>query len=138
MPIKDPLIIGNTVYKKEATANFYPTVQPNATTTAKAATAKLTEADFGKNITNTGASGTVALTLPKASVVEGRVIRVYVTVAQVVRLTPVTGEAVYLAGSGVAGKYLNIAGVIGNYAELYSDGEQYLVTGYSGVVTKEA
>jgi hypothetical protein len=64
--------------------------------------------------------------------------RFYLTVAQIVRLLPQTGESIYLAGSGTATKYLNIAAVIGNYVDVYSDGTSFYVTGYSGVVTKEA
>jgi hypothetical protein len=45
---------------------------------------------------------------------------------------------VYLGGDGVDDKDLNIAGVIGNYADVYSNGSDYVVTTYSGVLTKEA
>jgi hypothetical protein len=115
-----------------------PQVSAKATVVAKAADATLTVADFGKQITNTGAAGTVVLTFPKAADAAGCSIRVQITVAQIVRVLPVTGESVYLGGSGVASKYLNIAGVIGNYCDIYSNGESYEVTAYSGVVTKEA
>lgn len=115
-----------------------PVVAPNATVTAKAADATLTVANFGTIITNTGAGGTVVLTLPAASTAAGCSIKVQVTVAQIVRCTPATGEKVYLGGDGVASKYLNIAGVIGNFADLYCDGVSYHVMNYSGVVTKEA
>ena len=47
-------------------------------------------------------------------------------------------QAVYLAGNGVDNKDLVIAGVVGNYVDVFCDGEKYLVQGYSGVVTKEA
>jgi hypothetical protein len=59
-------------------------------------------------------------------------------VAQIVSLSPVSTEAIYLGGSGVVNKDLNIAGVIGNFVDLYSDGVNFLVGNYSGVVTKEA
>jgi hypothetical protein len=106
--------------------------------TAQAATATLVASDFGKTHTNTGASGTIVLTLPAASAVSGNFIRVQLTVAQIVRLTPVTGEKIYFGGDGVASKYLNIAGVIGNYAVVYSDGASFHVIDEAGVVTKEA
>lgn len=116
-----------------------PFVDPKATVVAKAASASLTTAEVnGSNITNTGSSGTVVLTLPSASTVAGCSFRVQVTVAQIVRCTPASGQKVYLGGSGVASKYLNIAAVIGNYAEIYCDGADYMVMDYSGVVTKEA
>jgi hypothetical protein len=115
-----------------------PRVVSNATVTAKATDATLALANFGTIITNTGAGGTVVLTLPAASAVAGCTVRVQVTVAQIVRCLPASGEKVFLGGDGVASKYLNIAAVIGNYAELYSDGVQYHVINYAGVVTKEA
>lgn len=110
----------------------------NTTVKANAATADMNAYDFEKNNTNTGASGTVVLTLPAASSLEGKKTRIQITVAQDVRLTPQTGEKIYLGGDGVASKYLNIAGVIGNYAEVYCDGTSFYVTGYSGVLTKES
>jgi len=116
----------------------YPLVAPNATVVAKAATANLAAADFGKNITNTGASGAIVLTLPAAATVSGKSMRVQLTVAQNVSLSPAATEKVFLGGDGVANKDLVIAGVIGNYADIYCDGTNYLVVGYSGVLTKEA
>ncbi|MBN2118506.1 MAG: hypothetical protein JW730_18175 [Anaerolineales bacterium] len=115
-----------------------PLVAPNAAVSAQATTASLVIADYGKNITNTGASGTIVLTLLAAASAAGKSLRIQITNANIVRLLPQAGEAIYLGGSGVVTKYLNIAAVIGNYCELYCDGERYLVTGYSGVVTKEA
>lgn len=115
-----------------------PVVLPNATVSAQTATATLTSAVFGKNVTNTGASGTIVLTLPAAKQGKDKAFRVWLTVAQIVRLDPAGTEKIYLGGSGVAGKYLNIAAVIGNYADIYCDGTDYHVVGYSGVVTKEA
>lgn len=117
---------------------YYPVVKPDATVGAKAATASLAVSDMGKNLTNTGASGTITLTLPLASQCLGRGFRMQLTVAQIVRLDPSGTESIYLGGSGVAGKYLNIAAVIGNYADIYCDGTSWLVTGYAGVLTKES
>lgn len=108
------------------------------TVKAQASTADLNDYDFAKNNTNTGAAGTIVLTLPAAAKVKEQQMRVYLTAAQDVRLTPQTGEKIYLAGSGTATKYLSIAGVIGNYANIYCDGNYFFVTNYSGVVTKEA
>jgi hypothetical protein len=60
----------------------YPLVAPNATVVAKATTGNLLATDFGKNITNTGASGAITLTLPAASTVaKGN--KVQLTVAKV-------------------------------------------------------
>ena len=115
-----------------------PAVAANATVKAQAGTANLAAADFPKINTNTGAGGAIVLTLPAASAVAGLSTKIQVTVAQQVSLSPASTEAVYLGGSGVANKDLVIAGVIGNYCDVYSDGVQYLVLGYSGVVTKEA
>ncbi len=116
-----------------------PFVDPKKAATAKATSATLTAAECnGYIITNAGSSGTVVLTLPAAATVAGCTFKIQVTVAQIVRCTPASGEKVYLGGDGVASKYLNIAAAIGNYADVYSDGVDYMVVGYSGVVTKEA
>ncbi len=133
------LTTGTTTAAKVTTSagSIYPVVAPNATVAAKAATANLAVADFGKNITNTGAGAAIVLTLPAAATVKGKVMRVQLTVAQDVSLSPATTEKVFLGGDGVANKDLVIAGVIGNYADIYCDGTNYLVVGYSGVVTKE-
>lgn len=110
----------------------------NTTVKANTATADMNGYDFEKNNTNTGSSGTIVLTLPAASSLKGQKTRIQITAAQIVRVTPATGEKIYLGGDGVASKYLNIAAVIGNYAEIYCDGTSFYVTGYSGVLTKEA
>lgn len=116
-----------------------PFVSPKATVVAKAATATLTAAQCnGKNITNTGAVGAIVLTLPAAATVGGCSFRVQVTAAQSVTLTPAATEKVFLGGDGVVAKYALIAGVIGNHADVFCDGVDFLVTAYSGVVTKEA
>ncbi len=114
-----------------------PFVSPKATVAAHAANATLTDADMGKQHTNTGAAAGITLTLPSAADAAGCSFRVQVTVAQAVTLDPLTGK-IYLGGSGVADKTLGIAGVIGNYADVYSDGVDWMVTHYSGVLTKEA
>ena len=115
-----------------------PTLAADATVEANAGSATMALANFGKIQTNTGASATIVLTLPKAADVAGMVIRAAVLAAFIVRFTPVSGEKVFLNGSGVASKYVNIAAVIGNFCDLYSDGVQFHVTNYAGVVTKEA
>lgn len=115
-----------------------PQVSPAATVVAHAASATLTVDDFSKIHTNTGAGGATIYTLPLPADCAGCALRVQLTVAQTVQLLPPAGKAVYLGGSGVVTKYALIAGVIGNYLDLYSDGVQYLITHYSGVVTKEA
>jgi len=116
----------------------YPVVDPTATVDAQSTNAVLTSTSFGKNVTNTGATGTITWTLPAAADVIGKVLRVQVTAAQITRLVPATGEKIYLGGDGVANKYAQVAGTVGNYADVYSDGTDYLVIGYSGVLTKEA
>ena len=114
------------------------TIAANATVEAQAASATLTVANLGKIQTNTGAGANVALTLPKASDAAGLAVRAAVLVAQTMQFVPATGGKIYLNGSGVADKYVQIAGVIGNYLEVYSDGVQWLVTQYAGVATKQA
>lgn len=113
-------------------------VDPQAAVKAHTTTEALAAADFPKNNTNTGAGGAIVLTLPAANLLGGLTTRIQVTVAQTVTLTPASGEKIFLGGSGVASKYLLIAGVIGNYCDVYCDGVSFSVIGYSGVVTKEA
>jgi len=115
-----------------------PLVAPNAAVVAHAVTAALVIGNYGLNITNTGSGATATLTLLPAKDAAGLSFRIVQLVAQITRLLPTTGEAICLGGNVVASKYLNIAAVIGNYVDVYCDGERYLVTGYSGVVTKEA
>ena len=121
-----------------ANGSVYPKVAPDAAVVAKTASGYITATNFGKNITNTGASATIQLTLPAASGYTGKIFRIQITAAFAVQLVPQTGESIYLGGDGVASKYLDIAGVIGNYADIYCDGSSYFVVGYSGVLTKEA
>ena len=117
---------------------IYPVVPVDATVQAEAATTTLVAADFGLNLTNTGASGAVVYTLPAASAVAGKCARINITAAHQVSLSPVAADAIYLGGNGVDNKDVVIAGVIGNYVDLFSDGTNFFVTGYSGVVTKQA
>lgn len=116
---------------------IYPTVNlRTATVTAKTADFTITAQD--QIYTNSGASGTVVFTLPTVVGNAGKALRFHLLAAQILRALPVSGQAVNLSGSAVVTKYLNIAATIGNYADLYCDGYQWVVTGYSGVVTKEA
>lgn len=110
----------------------------NTTVKANAATATMKDYDFEKNNTNTGSTGTIVLTLPSASSLKDKKTRIQITAAQIVQITPATGEKIYLGGDGVASKYLAIAGTIGNYAEIFCDGTAFYVTGYSGILTKES
>jgi len=123
-----------------STANqFLPTINAKAATVVtKTADYTITVAQLNSIFNNTGDTGTQVLTLPAVSLSKGKGLKVAVTAAQIIQLLPVTGEAINLNGSAVVTKYLNIAGVIGNYCDLYCDGTQWIVTSYSGVVTKEA
>jgi len=117
----------------------YPKVnRRTATSTAKTADFTIPFSAQDQIYNNTGASGTVVFTLPSVKGNAGKALTIHAFAAQIIRCLPQTGEAVNLNGSAVVTKYLNIAGVIGNYADLYCDGVQWVVTGYSGVVTKEA
>jgi hypothetical protein len=117
---------------------YTPHVPGNATATALTTATTLTSSHYNVNLTNTGASATREHALLPAADVKGKMIHFQLTAAQIVRLQPSSGESVYLGGSGVADKYVQVAGVIGNYISLYSDGTTYHVVGYAGVVTKEA
>lgn len=139
MPSKNPGYLGKVRSTVNKNILFVPVVNgADATVSAQAATATLTTSALFCNVTNTGASGTIVLTLPAANTCREGVIRFAVTAAQIVRVDPSGTEKIYLSGDGVAGKYLNIAGVIGNYADIYCDGTNWMVTNYSGVLTKEA
>lgn len=116
-----------------------PSVNPKtATVNTKTADYTVLSTDFDSIFVNTGDTGAQVLTLPTAQSVANKGLRVAVTAAQTIALTPATWEKIFLNGSGVASKYLLVAGVIGNFVEIYSDGTDYIVTNYSGVVTKEA
>lgn len=121
-----------------AHGGYYPVVAPNVAPTAYTTDTTLVAANLNTNITNTGAAGTVTLTLPAVSGLAGYIFHVELTVAQVVRLDPAGTESIYLGGSGVAGKYANIAGVIGNMVDVYCDGTRWLIVNRDGVITKEA
>ena len=76
--------------------------------------------------------------MPSVALSQGKCLSFHVLAAQIIQVLPVSGQAINLNGSAVVTKYLNIAAVIGNYCDMYCDGTQWIVTGYSGVVTKEA
>lgn len=124
-----------------ATASGYqvpepPLVPANAEVVAHDAGATLTVSSFGKIHTNTGDSDSQELTLPAAEDAAGMSMKVQLTVAADVVLVPATGEKIYLGGSGTADEKLTIAGVVGNYTDVYCDGVAYQVFDYSGVLTK--
>ena len=115
----------------------YPIVAPDADTSAKTASGNIASSDFGKTVTNEGASAAITLTLPAASSYKGKVIRVKAVAAQAINVDVQSGDAIYFGGDGVDGKYLTIAGSAGNYADIYCDGTNYLVVGGVGL-SKEA
>lgn len=88
-------------------------------------------------VNNAGAGGTIVFTLPSVASAKGYILLVNVLAAQIVRALPQTGEIINYNGSVVVTKYLNVAGVIGNFAELYCDGVQWIVVNGNGVITKE-
>lgn len=122
-----------------ANGTIFPQVNP-ATGTVVAVTGDTTlvAADLNKIYTNGGAGGTVVLSLPAVAGLAGKLLKVQLLAAQIVRVLPVSGEAIALGGSAVVTKYLNIAAVIGNMVDIYCDGTRWMVVNYSGVVTKEA
>lgn len=131
-------VTGTGAFKDENGAEAVPQIRANGTVSAQAATATLTTAIAGKILTNTGASGTIVLTLPSAASMKGKTFQVKTTVAQIISLSPESTDAIYLAGSGVDNKDLSITGVIGNTVTIYSNGSDYEAYYPNGVVTKEA
>jgi hypothetical protein len=131
--------VGSTTASAFVLLSPVPYVLPTAATKAYANNASPAAADInGLNVINTGAGAAVTLTLPAAATMLGMSFRVQITVAQNVVLSPAATEYVALGGSDVVNKDLTIAGVIGNYADIYCDGAGYNVVSYSGVLTKEA
>lgn len=117
-----------------------PVVSGKTTPTAKTADFTITAALAATTplYTNAAAIGAVVFTLPAASAVPGVSMKFAVTAAQTVTLTPASGGKIFLNGSGVADKYVLIAGAIGNFADIFSDGVDWIVVNYSGVLTKQA
>ncbi len=119
----------------------YPTIDPRtATVTTKTADYTVTQDDLDKPtiFNNSGDTGAQVLTLPAVVSSKGKILRAHALAAQTIALLPQTGEAVNYNGSAVVTKYLLLAGVIGNYVEVFCDGTQWVVTQANGVVTKEA
>jgi hypothetical protein len=131
------LTVGGNIVGENNTS-VIPQIGATGVVFAQAATATLTTAIAGKIVTNTEATGAVVYTLPSASSMSGKTFKVKVLVAQTVTLTPATGEAIFLAGSGVVNKNLIIANVIGNEVTVYSNGTSYEAYYPNGVVTKQA
>lgn len=124
-----------------STMPSYPTLDPRvATVSTKTADYTVTQADLNEPtiFNNSGDAGTQTLTLPAVAASKGKVVRAHALAAQIIRLAPQTGEKINYCGSAVASKYVQLAGVIGNYIELFCDGSQWVVTQANGVVTKEA
>lgn len=126
-----------TQYGNGLSAQADEKIDASSARQSEAGTDTLVAADFGINLDNVGATGATVLTLPAAATVKGQYLTAYIGAAQQLSLSPASDEAVYLFGDGVVNKDLVIAGVIGNYVRLYSDGSNYRVIDYSGVVTKE-
>jgi hypothetical protein len=113
-----------------------PLIPGNATVVEHAAGAVLTATDMDKIHTNTGDIDSQENTLPTAASVAGRSIRFVCTVAQNIVVKPASGSKIFSHGSGVADEKLTIAGAFGSYADLYSDGVQWLVFDSNGILTK--
>ena len=117
----------------------FPQVNPVQTPEAHTTDDTLVLADMFKIHTNAGISANLPLTLPAASACPGCIFRVHALAAQTVTFEPAAStEKIYLHGSGVANTHLVLAGVIGNYVDLYSDGANWIVARHSGVLTKES
>lgn len=117
-----------------------PIVSGKTTVTAKTADFTITAALANGTplYTNTGAIGAVVFTLPAASACAGVSMKFAAVAAQTITLTPASGGKIFLNGSGVADKYVLVAGVISNFVDIWSDGVDWVVINYSGVVTKQA
>lgn len=116
-----------------------PRVDPTGTPVALAtATTLVAATHHNKNLTNTGASATLEHQMLSAAAYQGDVVKFAATAAQIARFQPASGEAIYYNGDGVDDKYVQLAGVIGNFIEMQSNGADWIVIRANGVVTKEA
>ncbi len=120
----------------------YPTIDPTeAETETKTSNYTITVEDVKKPtiFDNSGTSSVIELTLPNAKDVMGGVVRAYALHGtHEIKLKPASGEKVNYNGDAVEDKYAELASVIGNYIEVVSDGEEWVVTEANGVVTKQA
>jgi hypothetical protein len=113
-----------------------PLIAGDATVVAHDAGAILTDGSMKKIHTNTGDADSQENTLPTAATVAGECIRFVCTVAQNIVVKPASGEKIFSHGSGVADEKLTIAGAFGAFADLYSDGVEWLVFSSNGILTK--
>jgi hypothetical protein len=109
------------------------------TINAKAANYTVLASENGQCFTNTGASGTITLSLPAATA--GMHYKFYVGAAQQLRIDPNGNETISLPSTGVAGaagKYL-VADAVGETVYLYcANAGTWAVMGYTGTWTAEA
>lgn len=134
-------LMGGDYTSIKSTAPQYPTIdRRTATVVTKTADYTITQDDLDTPtiFNNTGDSGNLVYTLPAVAASKGKVVRIHALAAQTQQADPQAGEAVNYNGSAVVSKYAQLAGVIGNWMELFCDGTQWIVTDNSGVVTKEA
>ncbi len=114
-------------------------IMANVTVSAEAATATLVADDLSwLVVTNTGASGAITLTLPAASTLTWKYFTVTVLAAQIVNLSPVATDWVFLNGSWVDNKDLILAWTIWTSATIYSNWSDFMVVSHTSWVTKEA
>ena len=126
-----------------ATGSGYLIPEPSliagdATVVEHAAGATLTASSFKKIHTNTGDGDSQENVLPAAADVAGECIRFVCTAAFDIVVAPASGEKIWSHGSGTADEKLTIAGALGAYADIYSDGVDYLVFDSNGILTKAA
>lgn len=113
-----------------------PSVNPKSwTVTARTADTTLTADDLNAITTNAWDSGAQVLTLPAARLAWHKCLKVAVLAAQDITIATIDWEKIYLNWSWIEWNEVLIAGVIGNFADIYSDGTDYIVTNYSGVLT---
>ena len=117
----------------------FPTINPRtATVSNKTSDYTITDDDLiaPTIFTNSTAGGQVVFTLPAVLESKAKVVRVSLLAAQAVRFDPQRGEIVNYNGDAVIHADATLAGVIGNYMELFCDGVQWIVTEVNGVLTK--
>lgn len=105
---------------------------------AKTASATLTHAEHGALITNRGATGTVTLTLPKASYSPGIRFRFVRVAAQAVRVNPQDADQLMdTDGTLLTAGFYQELGSTGATLEYVSDGTNWINVAERGTINDE-
>jgi len=137
MPLKNPGFLGRVRSVESVNLVFVPFIDcANAPVRAIVSDTVLTQDDLFTVINNEGSGGALVVTLPNPVESREGVIRFAIIDAQNISIYPYPGGVVALNGDVDTGEYVDLPDTVGNYAELYCDGEKWQVTHYSGSLSK--